>query len=157
MLLNQQKLNINELNNYLNKIYKKQNINIAQTTYIKAKYLLSKDNKISKENIEKLVMSNLYTEGLRDLMYAFIEDDKNKKIGLFERAIKNLKHIKYYQIDGIYFYAKYLKEIGNTKEYETQFEIGLNGSKKSHFRFLIHQFENLKNNINKPMHEKVMS
>jgi hypothetical protein len=83
---------------------------------------------------------------LKNLMFAFNEKNYEKAIDYYETAIENLSHIKYYHIEAIYFYTKFLKSISN-KNYNEQFDKGLELAKKYQYRFLIHQFNNLKDDL----------
>lgn len=44
-------------------------------------------------------------------MFTFVETDYGLKQAFFERALKSLSHIKYYYVEVLYFYAKFLVEI----------------------------------------------
>jgi hypothetical protein len=85
-------------------------------------------------------------------MYAFIEEDEAQKIKDFKQGIKKLAHIRYYHIEGIYFYAKYLKAIAHP-DYASQFKTGYELAEQCQYRFLKHQFINLKNDTNEPYDE----
>ncbi|WP_243551155.1 hypothetical protein [Metabacillus dongyingensis] len=73
-------------------------------------------------------------------MSAFVAKDENDTHFLYKSAIKDLKHIKYYYVEGIYFFAKHLKEI-QSDEYIYWYEKGIGLAKKHWYRFLVHQFQ----------------
>ncbi|MEK4247872.1 SIR2 family protein [Psychrobacillus sp. FSL K6-2684] len=140
-------LDIDYLNNKINKIYKKEHLSIMQYTYIKAKM-----GGVSKQDVRKLVVVNPYSFGLKNLMFAFLEKDHKKAIGLYELAIKNLEHIKYYYVEAIYYYATYLKRLDNL-EYSLWVRKGIELARKYEYRFLIHRFDCLLNDIFLPYSE----
>jgi hypothetical protein len=142
--LNLDKINCEELNTYIKNIYSKGHLEILQCHYVKAKL-----EKVDKATINKLVVVNPYTLGLKKLMLAFIEEDINEAIKLYNEAIKNLRHIKYYYIEAIYYFSKFLKE-NNLSEYSDWVEKGYNLAKKYYYRFLWHQFECLINDKFEP-------
>ncbi|MCB2357605.1 NB-ARC domain-containing protein [Clostridium estertheticum] len=137
--LNSRDLNMDEFDLYISKIYNKNHLEIMQTKYIKAKLGL-----INREEINNLVEVNSYTSGLKKLMYAFLETDKQKAIQYYSNAIKNLVHIKYYYIEAIYFFSKYLKDIEDI-DYRKWAIKGYKLSKEFYYGFQIHRFEQILN------------
>ncbi len=142
-LVNQKEITIDELNSYIRSLFKKAHLEKMQTTYIKAKHW-----KVNLEEVEELVVTNPYTMGLKKLMKAFVIEDEEKRILLYKSAIDDLQHIKYYYIEAIYLFAKYLKEI-EFEEYKDWYDKGLKLAEGHSYRFLIHQFKCLEkeNNI----------
>lgn len=147
MALNRNQLNLSALKEYLDSLYVKEHLGRMQTYYT-----LAKQERVERETIQKLVVTNPYTNGLKNLMYALVEEEEANKIGYFQRAITQLTHIKYYHIEGIYWYAKYLKAIHHA-DYQLQLETGYELAASHHYRFLQHQFVNLKNDTNEPYDE----
>ena len=140
-------LDVSNLDNYINSLYKKEFLEILQNHYIKSKL-----GKIDEKTINKLVETNPYTIGLKKLMLAFLAKDTEKVIQLYEEAIEHLAHIKYYYVEAIYYYTKYLKEI-NSEHYQMWFDRGNEMAKKYYYRFLIHQFYCLAEGINEKYDE----
>lgn len=136
--LNCDMLDIHALDKYINSLYKKNHIEITTCLYIKAKA-----GSIDKDVINKLVIVNPYTQGLQQLIFAFSETDTVKAVPLYEAAIDNLKHIKYYYVEGLLFYAKFLKSAGLQQQYEEIYQQGYSLAQKHYFRFLIYKFEDL--------------
>ncbi|RTE08639.1 SIR2 family protein [Paenibacillus whitsoniae] len=136
---NLDQLDPKELIKYIENIYKKEFINIVQSNYI-----LSKMKKNNKKNINQLVVTNAYTHGLKNLMLAFIEENDEKANNLYLKAISNLKHIKYYYLEAIYFYSDYLKS-KNSADYEKWVNQGFEEVKEHNYKYLIHQYKNLMN------------
>lgn len=128
---------VEEIKTYLASLYKTEYLSILQTTYV-----LSKFEPQSTKTISRLITVNPYTKGLKKLMYAFVENDILNKKELFEEALFLLKHIKYYYIECIYFYAEFLQEI-KSDEFNVWFSKGLELSKKHYYRFQQYRFENL--------------
>jgi hypothetical protein len=133
-------LNISQLKEYIDSLYLEEHLEIMQSTYT-----LSKVLKIDKKAINKLVVTNPYTRGLKDLMCAFISDSNDEKNQLFKKALKNLSHIKYYYLEALYFHCKFLKESEN-EEYNTYINQGLELSKKYYYQYIHHLFVNLNSN-----------
>lgn len=136
------RLNIDMLIEYISSLYLEEHLEKMQSTYT-----LSKIKKIDIKEINKLVVTNPYTKGLKELMFAFVSDSTDKKHLLFKSALRNLSHIKYYYLEALYFYCKYLKESKN-EEYETYINQGLELSKKYYYQYIHHLFENLYTNNN---------
>lgn len=137
-------LNENLINNHLNSLHEKDFLNILQINYIKAKM-----NLISKQDVEKLIVINPYTKGLKELMYAFLEEDIEKKINFYQNALKFLSHIKYYYIEALYYYSLFLKENHIDDTFKIILNEGIELSKKYNYRFLFHNFICLKNGTKK--------
>jgi len=129
-----------ELEKYIDSLHQEEHLEIMQSTYT-----LSKIKKLNKRQIGKLVITNPYTMGLKELMLAFESDIEKEKIRSYKSALKNLFHIKYYYLEALYFYCKYLKE-SNRSQYISLLNIGLDLSKKYCYQYISHLFENLKNN-----------
>ena len=144
---NKNQFNSSELKKDIASLYVKEHFNRMQ-----AYYLLAKNERVERETIQKLVVTNHYSDGLKKLMYAFIEEDEAKKIDYFKQGIEKLAHIKYYYIEGIYFYAKYLKTIDHP-DYASQLNTGYKLADQYKYRFLKHEFINLKNETNAPYDE----
>jgi hypothetical protein len=136
------RLNNIEIELYIDTLHQEEHLEIMQSTYT-----LSKIKRINKKQINKLVVTNPYTKGLKDLMLAFESEISEEKVEYFKSALKNLYHIKYYYLEAVYFYCKYLKETNNPK-YSSLLIQGLELSKKYYYQYINHLFDNLKNNIN---------
>lgn len=134
------RLNICQLEEYIDSLYLEQHLEIMQSTYT-----LSKAKKLDRKELNKLVVTNPYTKGLKDLMFAFVSDSKEEKHLLYKRALHNLSHIKYYYLEALYFYCKYLKESEN-EEYFKYINQGIELSKKYFYQNILHLFDNLYNN-----------
>ena len=145
--LNLGKLKILELKKYIKTRFEKNHLSKLQSTYT-----LSKIEFVSYSTIQKLVVTNPYSHGLKNLMFAFIEENNEKKRKLFLESIENLEHIKYYYIEAIFFYAKYLKENGDN-DFFIWFNKGLELSDKFYYRFLKHNFICLDKNLDLPYNE----
>jgi hypothetical protein len=128
-----------KLKTYIDSLYMDEHLEIMQCTYT-----LSKIDKIDKKTINKLVVTNPYTRGLKELMLAFNDvNNKTKKVH-FENAINNLSHIKYYYLEALYYYTLFLKEYSNEGFIRSKQE-GLNKSKEFHYQYIYHLFNNIDN------------
>jgi hypothetical protein len=128
----------------LTKLYDKDHLERMQVSYTRSKIM-----PFEREKIEKLVIVNPYTRGLKSLMLAFIEQDVAASNELYKQAIEQLEHIKYYYVEALYFYAKFLQE-HDQEEFENTYKKGLALSQKHHYRFLQYRFEQLINPTGKP-------
>lgn len=133
-------LNTDQLERYIKSLYLEEHLEIMQSTYT-----FSKVRKLDRKAINKLVVTNPYTKGLKSLMLAFISDSNDEKKMLFKSALRHLSHIKYYYLEALYYYCKYLKE-SNNPEYKTYIVHGLELSKKYYYQYIHHLFDNLFNN-----------
>lgn len=132
-------LTYEEIDSYLAKIYDKEYLERIQVSYIRSKIM-----PLDRDKIEKLVIVNPYTRGLKCLMLAFIEQDIAMRKELYQQAIEQLEHIKYYYVEAIYFYAKFLQE-QKQEEFENIYKKGLVLTQKHHYHFLQYRFEQLIN------------
>lgn len=132
---NEGNLNSEELVNYIDNIYSKDHLEKMQIYYLK-----SKREALDRETINNLVVTNPYTLGLQNMMYAFIEKDQEKTIEYYMHALKELKHIKYYYVECIYYFSNFLKNINHT-DYNHWVNTGYTLAKEHYYGFLIYQFE----------------
>ncbi|AGR77638.1 hypothetical protein A7H1H_1349 [Aliarcobacter butzleri 7h1h] len=148
LFLNTNTLEIKALQKYLNSLYKTQFIDKIQSTYT----LLKADkNEVALKDIKKLIITNPFTDGLKTLMLA-MKDEKNCSKEMYEEAINKLFHIKYYYVEAILLYCEYLKE-KDDKIFQKWFEEGKDLASKHYYRYLLHRFKCLKNNLNIPYDE----
>ena len=131
------RLDICQLEDYINSLYLEEHLEIMQSTYT-----LSKVKALDKKVIYKLVVTNPYTRGLKSLMLAFAEKDDDIKIRYFESALNNLLHIKYYYLESLYYYCLFLKSF-NPVDYHIKLQEGIALSKKFHYQYLNYLFENI--------------
>jgi hypothetical protein len=124
-------LSVKQIDAYLDNLYSKSHLERMQSTYVKSKMA-----PISKQVVRKLVVMNPYTAGLQSLMLAFADSDNERKIAYFEDALSNLEHVKYYYVEALYFYSKFLLEVGSQKEFEMKSHIALSMAKEFKFRYL---------------------
>ena len=132
---NEGNLNKEELINYIDNIFSKDHLEKIQSYYLK-----SKIEPLDKETINNLVVTNPYTLGLQNMMYAFIEKDEEKTIEYYMNSLKELKHIKYYYVECTYYFSNFLKDI-NHIDYDHWVNKGYTLAKDHYYGFLIYQFE----------------
>lgn len=140
--LRNNKLNVQELENHIDNLFMEEHLQIMQCTYI-----LSKVKPLSKKTINKLVVTNPYTNGLKNLMFAFNSTNTDEKREYFEIALDNLYHIKYYYLEALFYYCMFLKEI-DTISYEVKLSEGLRLSREFRYQFLDYLFSNIDNVTN---------
>lgn len=136
------------LNNFLAKLHKKSHLQRMQLSYLKAKA-----GHFVKDDIAKLVEVNPYTTGLKKLMFALYEPDASQAKSLYQSAIESLKHIKYYYVEALYFYARFLQQEADDL-YADIYQLGLSLASKHYLRFLIYQFESLVSPKSQPYHNE---
>jgi hypothetical protein len=144
VLANLDLMSLKKIDDYLTKLYDKAHLERMQVSYTRSKIM-----PLDREKIEKLVIVNPYTRGLKNLMLAFIEQDVAASNELYQQAIEQLEHIKYYYVEALYFYAQFLQE-QEQAEFENIYQKGLALSQKHHYRFLQYRFEQLLNPTGKP-------
>lgn len=142
-------INLNQLNHSIDDLYENQHMERVQLTYLK-----SRETYVSYEAIDKLVSVNPYTRGLKKLMYAFScehellsESEHNalneKIIQYYQSALPDLSHIKFYYVQALYFYARFLQK-ADSLDFETIYEQGLGLTKRHYYRYWQHRFLLLK-------------
>lgn len=136
------RLDISSLKKYISTLYMEEHLEIMQSTYT-----LSKIEKLDDNVIKKLVVTNPYTKGLKELMFAFNAKSNEDKHKFFKQALKNLFHIKYYYLEALYYYCLFLKQIED-EEYNERLGEGLKLSKKYFYQYLNHLFKNIEHNTN---------
>jgi len=132
------RLDIPSLEKYIKSIFAEYHLERMQTTYI-----LSKVKSLSKEEIKKLVVTNPYSAGLKELMFAFNSDDNTEIENHFNSALNNLQHIKYYYLDALYYYCKFLYKSENSR-FEQIYSEGLSFCQTYHYQYLEHRFRSIK-------------
>lgn len=133
------RLNIEKLEKYIDSLYLDEHLEIMQCTYT-----LSKSKDLDKKIIQKLVVTNPYTKGLKELMLAFNSKTNLEKIKHFEKALSNLFHIKYYYLESLYYYCLFLKN-SDYIDYKIKLKEGLELSQKSYYQYLNFLFSNIEN------------
>jgi hypothetical protein len=133
------KLTVEYIDDYIDSVYEGSHIELMQSYYAKAKL-----TEVSKEVLESLVAVNPFTAGLKDLMLAFVETDNKSKAEIFERALTNLNHIKYYYVEALYFYAVFLSNVENHSEYDRVHGLATQLAEQYHYRYLQHILKNIK-------------
>ena len=88
--------------------------------------------------IEELIIINPFTDGLKTLMLAILQNGESAKL-MYEDAIEKLSHIKYYHVEAILKYCRYLKD-SKDDTYKQWFKKGKELSQKHYYRYLQHQF-----------------
>jgi predicted ATPase len=129
---------------YVDSIHEKGHLEIMQSHYV-----LSKLRRVSANKVSKLVVVNPYTEGLKNLMQAFVERDLSKKKFFFEQACEALYHIKYYYVECMYFYAKFLKE-EIPHLFRTTYDLAVTLADKYNYRYLLHLLKSLETEATQP-------
>jgi len=130
-------LTLEEIDDYLAKLYDKDHLERMQVSYTRSKLTL-----LERQEIETLVIVNPYTRGLKGLMLAFVEPDATKAGELYQEAMVQLAHIKYFYVEAVYFFSKFL-QIHNLSEFDSIYRQGLGLARKHHYRFLQYRFEQL--------------
>ena len=128
---------LTEIDEYLSLIHKKEHLERMQISYVRAK-----KEPYDKNHINLLVDVNPYTFGLKSLMLAFCEADLDQAKNYYNEGINNLEHIKYYYVEAIYWFAKFLKE-HNQHEYTDVYSKGYGLAKKYYYRYLQFLFDEL--------------
>ncbi|MEM5515085.1 SIR2 family protein [Pseudoalteromonas sp. AS84] len=142
-------INLNQLNHSIDELHENEHRNRVQLTYLK-----SRETYVSFEAIDKLASVNPYTRGLKKLMYAFsCEHEQSSElehnepnqniIRYYQSALPDLSHIKFYYVQALYFYARFLQK-ADSLDFETIYERGFELTKKHYYRYWQHRFLLLK-------------
>lgn len=131
------RLDTSKLEKYIRSLFQDEHLEIMQSTYT-----LAKAKKIDKKAIQRLVVTNPYTKGLKELMLAFIADTDEDKELHFKNAIKFLFHIKYYYLEALYYYSLFLKNTQIEKA-KTLSSKGLILSEKYRYQYLTYLFKKI--------------
>jgi hypothetical protein len=133
-------LTLDEIEEGISKLYKKETLELVQCTYVKSKLVTIPD-----VDIRKLVISNPYTKGIIKLMeIKNLTDRERIKKGYIE-ALGNLSHIKYYYLEALYQFCFYLQSV-NDSDFSGWHSSGLHLAKDLKYSYLIYLFEKLCNN-----------
>ena len=127
-------LPLTEVDDYLIKLNEKEHLERMQVSYLKAKY-----QPLTEVEIMPLVVVNPYTQGLKQLMLAFISDEVTAADGLYQQAIEDLSHIKYYWVEAQFFYAEFLHQQDLpqlTLQFNEVYQQGFERAKYYHFSYL---------------------
>lgn len=130
-------LTLDEIDGYIASLYDKTHLERMQVSYTRSKLM-----QLKRQEVESLVMVNPYTRGIKGLMLAFVEQDIIKADELYQHAIIQLEHIKYYYVEALYYYAKFL-QTNNQIEFDRHYSQGFDLAQKHHYRFLQYRFEQL--------------
>jgi hypothetical protein len=123
-----------------------------QANYVKIKLLQNSCLTQDSRHIKKLVSVNPYTLGLKNLMLAIVATDESEKTMLFEQALPNLRHIKYYYVEALLLYAGHLQTIGMNVEFEAIYKQGFDLACHHYYRWLRYQFESMRGEISTSYH-----
>ena len=137
VLANMGELAFETIDAYLSGLYDKAHLERMQVSFTRSKLM-----PLERQEIEVLVTVNPYTRGLKGLMLALIELDAIKASALYLEAVNHLSHIKYYYVEALYFYTKFL-QTHNPLEFGIFYQQGLGLAQKHHYRFLQYRFEQL--------------
>ncbi|UOQ71499.1 hypothetical protein [Hymenobacter cellulosilyticus] len=131
------KLDVEVLEKYIENIFSEYHLEVVQCTYV-----LSKIKSIPMDKIKRLVVTNPYTKGLKELMMAFNEEDNMMKRNNFLQAIKYLYHIKYYYLEALYYYCKYLKKMIDP-EFDIVYQKGLDLCVEYRYQYMEFRFKSI--------------
>jgi hypothetical protein len=132
-------LTVKALDDYLSGMYTKSHLERTQTMYVKAKL-----TSVPKQTVKKLVTINPYTAGLKILMLAFVESDSARKCEYFDEALSHLLHVKYYYVECLYFYAKFLHEDAQIEKFEKTHAMACEMAEDHNFRYLKYLIDGIK-------------
>lgn len=123
--------------------YEKDHLELMEKYYLKSKFYLKNGKTIDFQEVVKLVTVNPYTLGLQQLMLAFSRDSFTEATELYEKALSNLIHIKYYYVEALLYYARYLQQQNMHSEFNKIYQEGYDLACKHYYRWLRYQFEDL--------------
>lgn len=124
-----------DLNNYQKRLYKKETLEIIQTTYTRLKL-----NPNIEIDTTSFVVTNPYTHGMLYLIKAIKETDSELKNSHFLNSLSYLQHIRYYYVEAIVHYCSFLKMEDKLEDFTKYLKIGLKQSTKYNFHYLKYKF-----------------
>ncbi len=136
-------LDFHEIDKHIARAYEKDHLDLMQLHYIKSKLSLKNKRGVDTQSIKNLVIVNPYTRGLQQLMLAFASDKPTEAIALYEQALSNLIHIKYYYVEALFYYARFLQMQNIQSEFNKIYQEGYDLACKHYYRWLRYQFEDL--------------
>lgn len=136
-------LDSDEVDKCIASTYEKDHLELMQLHYVKAKLDLTDKKRIDDERIQSLVIVNPYTRGLQQLMLAFASDKPAEAIILYKKALSDLIHIKYYYVEALLYYARFLHLQNMQSEFNKIYQEGYDLACKHYYRWLRYQFEDL--------------
>ncbi|MDP5212298.1 SIR2 family protein [Pseudoalteromonas tunicata] len=140
-------LELPELNRYLASLPAKAHIEGASILCLKAKLI-----RLEADEINKLVVVNPYTQGVKQLLQALHNENNTDAKSLFQQALSQLKHIKFAYTEALLDYATWLNAQGDA-DFAVIYQKGINLAKQYHYRFLQHGFLQLTAAIKTPYNE----
>lgn len=132
------KLDSDDLDKYISKLYDKESLELIQISYVKLKY-----NPDAKIETSRFIITNPYTKGMIALIKAMMNKEIDKQHSYFKEAIKNLKHIKYYYVEAIYQYCKFLKNENSYEVFDKYLKKGILNATEFNFWYLHYKLEKL--------------
>lgn len=130
-------LSIEEINDYISGI--PENYHLARCH---AMYIRSKLEPYNKDEIDSIVIVNPFTLGMKCLISALSESNTKNANDFYINAISALYHIKYFHVEAIYYYAKFLLD-NNLSDFDEVFDNGYILSKKHKYCYVQYLFEKL--------------
>jgi len=137
-------LDTSKMLKYFYTLYEKNHINRMQVYYILSQYI-----EVDVDILDSLLVVNPYTAGLKQLMLLKLESNSEAVNKMYQQALENLFHIKYYYVEALLDYCRFLKTYDSEK-YTEQLAIGLQLAEKHYYRFLQHQFIQLRDDTDEP-------
>lgn len=134
-------LELDEIDKYIKGLHKQEHLERIQTNYTRTKLAGS-----PLTEIDKLVVVNPYSSGIKSLILALTENNPDRIQQHYEEAIENLFNIKYFHVEAYYFYAKYLHKTGNNDFYKVR-DCGLRLAKSHGYQYLKFLFEQLDKDV----------
>ncbi|MFT4927900.1 MAG: hypothetical protein ACI8WB_004014 [Phenylobacterium sp.] len=146
-LIIQNKATITAIDHAISRLHATTHIQKVELSYIRARLA-----PLPQEQINQLVSVNPFTRGLIELMTAFAAEHEQKQsqtntdtiINHYQEALPALFHIKFYYMQGHYYYARFLQQQQHP-DFTTIYQQGLPLTVKHHYRYWQHQFKLLDN------------
>lgn len=135
-------LNLDEIDDYIKDLHKQEHLERMQTNYVRAKLTGS-----TVTEVDRLVVINPYTAGIKNLILAITSDDESAICSYFKNAISNLFHIKYYYVEAHYLYAKHLQKTDRESEFLEIKAAGISMSQSHGYRYLCYLFNQMDEEI----------
>lgn len=132
------RLSVAELQQYINGLHRQQHLERIQSNYLHVK-LCGK----SFDDIEDMVTVNPYAVGMKNLIKAMTVNSADEANFYFQKAIEDLRHIKYYYVEAIVKYSEFLSDGDEEIRLQSVLDEGVSMAKYHGFRFLQYQLEKI--------------
>jgi hypothetical protein len=138
-------LQLGQLDSYISTLHKQEHLERMQTNYVRVKA-----QGAPLTDIQRLVVVNPYSSGIKSLMLAMTSLVHDEIIQHYEDAITKLFSIKYYHVEAHLYFARHLYSSGHNERFAEIKTLGIKLAKEHGYRYLQFLFEKIDDSIWEP-------